>query len=323
MNAPLKSQAPPMQELNTANHLLGNQEALKEAWERDGYWFFRDVLDREVIARIRRIYMDYLDDMGVADKDDAQAKYNGADLTRLESYSINQSPLNKAKVHEELHQAPTINRFFEELFGCAPFWVPFTVHRATPPALDASAPRLELIHADGFYNDGLNFLICWVPLAEIDEDVGGLSLVEGVHRQPSLHRKEGMKILPIRQEDVPQEQWRRTTYRPGDVLLMDLDTPHSGWTNHSDRFRLSMDTRVMPSSWNTPLVGTVQSVSEQSVTIGNGDGEHTLTLDEKSFVRGPYGDQMPLADIPGRFKPGETVIITRDHGRVVNMRPAT
>jgi len=37
-------------------------------------------------------------------------------------------------------------------------------------------PRLEFIHHDGIYNDGLPFLICWVPMDVIDEDVGGLGV---------------------------------------------------------------------------------------------------------------------------------------------------
>src|SRR5581483_3085536 len=36
---------PPMRERSVSNHLLGNRAALDAAWDRDGYWFFRDVLD--------------------------------------------------------------------------------------------------------------------------------------------------------------------------------------------------------------------------------------------------------------------------------------
>ena len=35
-----------MPELKTHNALLGDRAALEEAWEKDGYWFFRDVLDK-------------------------------------------------------------------------------------------------------------------------------------------------------------------------------------------------------------------------------------------------------------------------------------
>src|SRR5271169_1016596 len=115
MNASLKSYSPEMQELHVSNDLLGDPAALQAAWDRDGYWFFRDVLDRQVIGRIRGLYMQMLDEYGVADKDDPKGRYNGGDLGKLPNL-VNHSPLNAAKVHKELHEAPTINAFFRTLF---------------------------------------------------------------------------------------------------------------------------------------------------------------------------------------------------------------
>lgn len=45
---------PTMQELKTRNHLLDDKAALNAAWEQDGYWFFRDVLDKQAVARLRQ-----------------------------------------------------------------------------------------------------------------------------------------------------------------------------------------------------------------------------------------------------------------------------
>lgn len=313
---------PVMGELNVSNDLIGDPAALKAAWDRDGYWFFRDVLDKDVIAQIRKVYIEYLAEHGLVDPTDPEARYTGADYSSLPINS-NQTELNRRKVHKLLHEAPTVNAFFTRLFGCDPFWVPFTVHRGNPPVRDKGRSRFDMIHADGFYNEGLPFLICWVPLDVIDEDVGGLALVEGVHKQPSLHKRVGMEIKPIQAEDVPEGKWRRATYRPGDVLLMDLDTPHSGLSNISaDRFRFSMDTRVMPSTGNTPCIGSITQVSANSVHLVDPAGvDHALTFDENSFVRGNKGDQMPLNIIPERYQVGDDVIVMRDGDRVINMRP--
>ncbi|GAC1577735.1 MAG: hypothetical protein NVS3B5_09970 [Sphingomicrobium sp.] len=324
MNMHVSQLTPAMGEFNVSNHLLGDHEALNAAWERDGYWFFRDVLDKDVIVRIRGVYADYLVEIGLADPADPETRYNGADYAHL-AINSNQSKLNERKVDKLLHESPTINAFFAKLFGCDPFWVPFTVHRSNPPVTDKSKPRFDFIHADGFYNEGLPFLICWVPLDVIDEEVGGLAVVEGVHREPSLHKRVNMKILPIQAEDVPKGRWRRTTYRPGDVLLMSLDTPHSGLSNISkDRFRFSMDTRVMPSSGNTPYVGAIASVTDSAVTVTDANGvNHTLNFDDGSFVRGHMGDQMGLSEIPKRYHPGDEVIVMTEKQRVLNMRPQT
>lgn len=321
MNMQTQKIMPDMGELNVSNAALGDQEALARAWDRDGYWFFRDVLDKKVIARIRQVYVDYLVELGVANPDDPTARYNGGDLSKLPA-NVNETKLNQQKIHRMLHEAPEINAFFKKLFGCDPFWVPFTVHRHTPPIQDRTRSRFDFIHADGIYNDGLPFLICWVPLDDIDEDVGGIAVVEGVHNAPTLHTKDGMKINPIRLEDVPADRWRRAHYHPGDVLIMSLATPHSGLSNVSaDRFRFSMDTRVMPSDGKVPVVGTIRAVSEHGVTIKDGCGEHILRFDATSFVRGSQGDQMVLADVPNRYAPGVDVIAAIEGDLVINMRP--
>jgi 1-deoxypentalenic acid 11beta-hydroxylase len=314
---------PVMRELKTANHLIGDHKALQEAFDRDGYWFFRDVLDQNVIAKIRGVYLDYLVEMGLTDPNDPEHAYNGADYANLPINS-NQSKLNDIRADKLLHEAPTINEFFARLFGCEPFWLPFTVHRTNPPVVNRDRARLDFIHEDGIFNVGLPFIICWVPLDVIDADVGGLALVEGVQNGPCLHRKEGMKIFPIAAEDVPAGTWRTTVYRPGDVLLMGRHTPHSGLSNISNnRFRLSMDARIMPSSGNVPYVGHVIEVSAETVTVRDAKGDHTLKFNAGSFVRGKQGDQMPLADIPARYPAGLEVIVAHDGDIVTNMRPVT
>src|SRR5271170_6971355 len=105
MNAPVSPLMPEMAELNCSNGLLSDQAALGAAWDRDGYWFFRDVLDKDVIAAIRKVYIDYLVEMGVTNADDPEYRYNGADYSNLPINS-NVSKLNEARAHLLLHQAP-------------------------------------------------------------------------------------------------------------------------------------------------------------------------------------------------------------------------
>ena len=321
MNAVITEPYPAMRELHCANEYLDNPAALKAAWNRDGYWFFRDVLDKAVIARVRAVYAANLAELGLVDRNDPEVRYRGGDLTKVPDLA-KATPLNAQHPERILYEAPTIRAFFNRIFGCDPFWVPITVHRTVPPRADRGLPRLEFIHADAVYNDGLPFMICWVPLDVIDDEVGGLAVVEGVHERPTLHRVEGFKIPPIMQRDVPRDAWRRTTYRPGDLLLMDVRTPHSGITNwSSDRFRFSMDTRVLPSNSKLPLVGSLQQVSASAITIRDAQGDHVLEMDNDSFVRGISGDRMTLAEVPTRYHPGSEVIANADGRRLLNMRP--
>ena len=74
---------------------------------------------------------------------------------------------------------------------------------------------------------------------------------------------------------------------------------------------------------NVPLVGTIADVSAQHVVIRDDRGEHRLRFDERSFVRGYQGDQMPLGDVPARYRVGLEVIAAFEGDRVINLRPQT
>ncbi len=67
MNVAHPKLVPATSEPRTHNHLIGNLPALQEAMDRDGYWFFRDVLDKDAVARLRRIYTDELENVGAID----------------------------------------------------------------------------------------------------------------------------------------------------------------------------------------------------------------------------------------------------------------
>ena len=318
MNAQVGIATPAMREFNVSNALLDDPAALAAAWDRDGYWFFRDVLDKGALGRMRSIITDYLGELGMVDPADPRARYTGADLS---NFPHRLDEIVERKAYRTLTEDPNVNAFFRRLFGVEPFWVPFTEYRATPPLQQLNRARFDFIHEDGVYNDGLPFLICWIPLAEIDDEVGGLALAEGLHEGPVLHEKHGTEILPIEEGAIAPGAWRRTTYQPGDVLLMSLRTPHSGLANLSDRFRLSMDTRIMPSGGNVPIVGELTAISAGALTVRDRHGEHTLQLDDNSYCRDLWGKKLPQAAVPEFYHAGHEVIIATAGGRVVMMRP--
>ena len=67
MNSSRFSPAPKTHEPKVHNHLIGDHAALAEVIDRDGYWFFRDVLDKDAVARLRMVYTDELEKLGVID----------------------------------------------------------------------------------------------------------------------------------------------------------------------------------------------------------------------------------------------------------------
>ena len=316
---------PKMQELKTHNHLLGDKAALDAAWEQDGYWFFRDVLDKQAVARLRQSWIDELENNAVIDpvgnaSTDKSVRYNGGSL---ETYPFRMEPIAAKRPWEQFVAEEPINAFFTRLFQDDPFWVPVVEYRATPPQQDTTKSRIDAIHQDGPFSPGIPFRICWIPLAEIDADIGGLILAEGMAAErvsfhPTLE-DGSVGLIPL--DAIPADRWRRTTYQAGDVLLMNLWTPHTGITNRSDRFRLSMDHRVMAKSDKCPLVGKVEDISENHVVMCDANGSHRLTIDPGTYVRNTMGRKLNGPAITDFYKPGSPVIIAYDGDRASVVRP--
>ena len=319
----------PMKELTVSNHLLGDAAALDAAWRRDGYWFFRDVLDKDAIGRLRAIYLDVLNEIGVIEpgRSDA-AVHNGASLDDFpirNDGTPGTDPLMARYPRNQFVAEPAIREFFTRLFEDEPFWVPNTEYHAMPPRPDKQGRRFNYVHSDGPNNKGLPLKICWIPLVTIDEATGGLALAEGMHK-PRMNDFPRPPI-GIAEDDVPRDAWRRTIYQPGDLLVFSLETPHSGLANRSDRFfRLSMDIRGMGKSGNIPTVGTVAAVDTCAITIAGDDGEnHVFRIDEDTFCRITRGrlTGMPLdlEKIPQMVKIGDPVYVASDHGTATFIRP--
>jgi hypothetical protein len=313
----------PMRELNDSTHLVGDRAALDAVWERDGYWFFRGVLDLDAVHRLRDVFLAFLLEYGLVQPGDPQGRYTGASL---EGFPLRLDPLSQRKVWRSFVREPAIEAFFRKLLQDEPFWVPTVEYRATPPESQPSpvdAPeRIVFLHQDGFYNKGVPFRICWIPLSEIDEHVGGLFLAEGMHRGPLLHDVTQPPLYPVPADAVPPERMRRATYRPGDVLLMDLNTPHTGLTNLSDRFRLSMDIRIMGMRDRPPIVGVLRSVQCDAVELWGEDGRGgRFRVDERSYRRGLDGKEVSLDEFTAKFQVGDEVLVGTEGDRVTIIRP--
>jgi ectoine hydroxylase-related dioxygenase (phytanoyl-CoA dioxygenase family) len=314
-----------MGKLKTANHLIGDREGLRQAWERDGYWYFKGVLDKDVIAQMRQVWIDYLQRKGLIDPGVNANRYNHSGF---EGKGIDQAKLsrigefNERNIHTMLTANPKINATMKTLLGADPFWLPIAEYRANAPIDDPAASRLIYPHQDGFYSRGMEMKICWIPLDTVDWEVGGCAWVEGAHRGPNLHDLTRPPLFPIPADLVPMEGWRTAGFEPGDIVIFDLDLPHSGLTNISkDRFRLSMDIRVTEASGKVPSIGALLGLSEDRITLRNErtGAEEFYAIDANTYVRGADGKKREGASIPGTFKRGETVIVNSQDGRVATL----
>jgi ectoine hydroxylase-related dioxygenase (phytanoyl-CoA dioxygenase family) len=309
---------PAVAEPKTHNHLIGDLPALQEAIDRDGYWFFRDVLDRGAVARLRRIYVRELEKLGVIDPvgDDpveGSVRPNGK---RTGVKLAEQLPIAQSGVWQSFVEEKPIHDFLVKLLGEEPFWKPITVYRATPPDRSIASRRVTGWHQDGPTTPGVEFLTMWTPLVEVDWEMGGIAFGEGladpVNRQEIEEDGSTMEILP---QNIPEGSIRHTTYRPGDVLFMNCWTPHTGLTNISDRFRLSLDHRVMRPGAKRPYVGTVLSIAPDRIELRDDGGETVaVAMDDSSYVRAILTQRLFGQDVVDAFPPGSRVIVGHKDG---------
>src|SRR5579859_328263 len=135
-------------QLNVSNPLLGNRAALEQAWARDGYWYFKGVLDREVIAGMRAAWIDYLRRLGLIDPGVNENRYNGSTALHEKYFqpaadSLSQiTEFNARNLHKLLTENPRINATLKQILGDDPFWLPIAEYRANPPGSDPTQDRL-------------------------------------------------------------------------------------------------------------------------------------------------------------------------------------
>jgi hypothetical protein len=319
-----RHELPELAELKVHNSLLDDRRALDAAWERDGYWFFRDVLDKSAVGRLRGVFVRELERQRVIDPPGAAptergVRYNGSSLRE---FPFRMEPLAELAPWRDFAADRAIHAFFTRLLGDEPFWVPIAEYRATPPSSDRHRPRLDYLHQDGPYSPGIDFRILWIPLAQIDLDVGGLILAEGLTDHINRHQvTENGTNAAIPVDALPSRSWRHTTYEAGDVLLMNLWTPHTGLSNLSDRFRLSLDIRIMSRADRCPLIGEIKAISPTELVI-EADGESvSLKILPETYVRNHMGQKLSGEGIVEYFRPGSVAIVAHVSGVATVLRP--
>jgi ectoine hydroxylase-related dioxygenase (phytanoyl-CoA dioxygenase family) len=296
-------------ELPDSAPLLADHAALRARWEEDGVLYFKNVIDQDTIAAVRHEYLARLKDVGVVAPDQAEPVWSG--VKRIDGKLAR--PVADA-TWRGLVSSPSFDAVVRKFLGEAPAWVPIVVHRAAPPADKATIgpDNFKAGHQDGVYNYGIDFITCWVPLMEIDEEVGGLAVVPGSHRADHYGKHAGPSGVN-RTGVFPESAWRRPDYKPGDLLMFHSMTAHAGLPNRSDKIRLSVDIRFLPGSLPKPIVGSVLGYDGTIVRMQAESGEAlNFIADDATVVRGPKGTPVAGEARTGVLFPGAAIIAVPD-----------
>ncbi len=255
--------------LTDSTPLIGDGAGLRRRFEEDGVLFLRGVIDPAQMRDAETQYRAALAAEGLIDPAREAPVWTGKKSDTWRPCDA----IGTAVWHEVVKQ-PLLNRVMRDIFGADPVWIPIAAHRSAFPGgpiaegQDLFAGR----HQDGFYNEGMLFTICWMPVRDVAMDRGSFAVAPGTHKRGSLHdvSREG-KGIP--REAIADDAWRSAHFKVGDVLIFNYLTAHTALPNPSDEFRLSLDVRAIPSWAPQPVIGEVTAQQGGDVTIRTEAGE--------------------------------------------------
>jgi ectoine hydroxylase-related dioxygenase (phytanoyl-CoA dioxygenase family) len=251
---PVDTSAERLGELESANHLLEDAAAAREALADRGYLFFRELLDPALVLEARReILLKYAILGEVDDRhpvEDAIAG-DGAGVTTANVRAFSESVRTGAN-YLRITDAPELLEVHAALL------------EGPVRSFDMRWPRFVRpgegcgFHCDGPYmNRGTSrVLSSWIPLGRVHRSEGALMILEGSHRSERLAEgylqtdadRDGLTWLDADPSAVQREygaRWLTTDFEPGDVLVFGMHTLHGALDNRSPtgRCRLSSDSR--------------------------------------------------------------------------------
>lgn len=252
--------------------LLGHPEALRQRMAEDGYLYMPGLLDREEVLSARREIVRRL----------AEVNYLKSGVDPMEAV-INPEASDRglqpelAAGNQALMRAiygGAMMAFFESFLGGPVRHFDYTWLRSVGPGRGTAS------HCDSVYmgRGTPRLFTAWVPLGDVNFDLGGLVVAEGTNNNTRLKETYGAQDVDsycqnkpgarswgkawgtggwlkgnpnqIRKSVAgPQGRWLTTEYRAGDALIFTIHTVHASLDNRSgDRIRFSSDSRYQLAS---------------------------------------------------------------------------
>lgn len=249
--------------LRSSAALADDWAALRTRMAEDGYLYLPGYLNRaDVIAARREVTRRLADEGHLApgtDPLDAIA----ASTSRVK-FKPDLADNNPPLMHL-LYDGPMM-AFYAGFFGGDVRHFDFTWMRAVSPGT-GTQPHLDIV----FMGRGTDKLLtAWTPLGDIDYRQGGLIVLENsytVERLKTGYARKDVDTFCVNHKDAPKRasgtkwwggslarnpvrlrermggRWLTTQFHAGDLLTFSMYTVHASLDNHSDRIRLSSDTR--------------------------------------------------------------------------------
>ena len=247
----------------------------------DGYLLFRGLLERDEVLEARREVTRRLAEYGfltpgtdpldaIAPPREAVGAADAGSETGRSNFMPDLLAEKNAALMRVLYSGPLME-FFESFFGEPARHYDFTWFRSIFPGAHGTPPHSDVVYMGRGERERL--YTAWTPIGDIDFDQGGLVILEGSNRSDALrdgYWKRDVDAYCTNREDRRDEwqsglrgnlsqdaarvrnglggRWVTGEFRAGDVLIFSTYTVHCSIDNHSDRIRLSSDSRYQPAS---------------------------------------------------------------------------
>ena len=238
--------------LRDSSDLLNDPTALRGRAEADGVLFFRGLLDRTAVLGVRSQMAEIVRAHGWLSHEATNENLE-ADIANYDQSVAGDTPFDggSGEVYAEIqclerfhalaHQ-PGVLRMYESLLGGRVLPHPRNIARTQVPSQrnTATPPHQDFIHIQG----ATDTCTAWVPLGDCPEELGGLAVLVGSHKQGVLDYKAASAVGGFEAYVCGLDlEWMQGDYRAGDVITFHSQTVHKALANQTSSIRLSADFR--------------------------------------------------------------------------------
>jgi hypothetical protein len=305
--------------LTDSTPLIGDAHALRQRYNDDGVLYLHGVMDANLMGWAQEKYRAALAAEGLIDISNEAPLWTGKTTQLWRPCDV----LGTTVWHEVV-KTPKLNAILRDVFDAQPVWIPIAAHRSALPTgpLKEGQDIFSGRHQDGFYNEGMLFTICWMPIRDVKMDRGSFAVAPGTHKRGSLHDTT-LKNNAIPPDSIAASAWRSSDFRVGDVLIFNYLTAHAALPNPSNEIRMSLDVRAIPAWAPQPVIGAVENVNGTDVAIRTEDNklvtvhvtDDTLIRDMNPWPRIPKNELSKIA-----FAGAHVMAMARADGTVTVLR---
>lgn len=236
--------------LRDSTELLEDVPAMRTRMDEDGYLLLRGLHDPAKVLAARRHILEQLAGNGQLDPDAPLLDAVPAEGSRG-AFMGGQKSVTRARPFLDVVESPEVMGFFARYLEADIRTYDYKWLRVVGPGGFTGA------HYDVVYmgRGTKDLYTVWTPLGDVPLEQGPLAILVGSHQFEKVRETYGQMDVdrdkvagwfssnPIETVDRHGGRWGTHEFRMGDVLIFGMFTMHASIDNHSNRFRLSCDTR--------------------------------------------------------------------------------